>query len=388
VAVTYISQQATTPGFTYRDLLILSWDHYAHRWVTVFDGSKIQAPGQTGGSNQDSAVLPSAANVSRLEDFPIASAPGQTDLVFWSFINFGANGSLELGIVHFDGQTASLPYFEDYYPANSGLPHATGIAPHQQLAIPAGLHTVDDPECCAVRDYTDTVGWRTQTYSGGKSTTYVITASTQAWLGAYVVLPLNPDGTTPPPNPVVLSVVSGSPAAASLRPGDVLLGVSGDTAPTSGDLGPAVIDEIAKNLPGTTVPLEILRGGSQMVVNVTLASTASPGYAPNSAPEVGYLGVGVQTQGAQSGTPAGALIEQVEASSPAATAGLVAGDEITSVGSTPVSSSDSLSTALYLIQPGTSVQVAYVDPNGAATTTTVTMGSYPSSGPSPQVTSI
>ena len=94
VAVTYISQKQTSAGFTYRDLLILSWDYFAHRWVDVFDGSKVPNPNAIGGS-QDNAVLPADANVERLEDLPLSSAHGRTDLVFWSFLNFGANGSLE-----------------------------------------------------------------------------------------------------------------------------------------------------------------------------------------------------------------------------------------------------------------------------------------------------
>ena len=390
VAVTYISQQQSSSGFTYRDLLILSWDHYARRWVDVFDGSKVQAPGETGGPAQDNTVLPTSANVERLEDFPLASVPGRTDLVFWSFLNFGANGNLEVDIVHFDGQTASVQYFESYSPSpQGGTPSVTGKAPNEQLSIPAGWLTSDDPECCAIRGYVNTIVFRTQTLSGGyKSSTYVLTASTQPWLGVYAVIPLNPNGTTPPPNPIVVSVVPGSPAAGVLHPGDQFLGVSGETVPSASDLGPPVIDEIAKNLPGATIPLEILRGGTQTVVNIPLASTAATAYVAASAPEVGYLGVEVGTQGAQAGTPAGAFVEQVEDGSPAAASRLIAGDVITSIGSTSVTSADALTMALYLMTPGTSVMVAYVGPNSGAASTTVTLAPYPSSGVSPSVVAI
>ncbi len=390
-AVTYTSQdQSSTSGFTYQDLLILSWDHYARRWVDVFDGSKVQAPGATGGPAQENTVLPQDANIVRLEDFPLESSPGRVDLVFWSFLNGGANGNLEVGIVHFDGQTASIPYFDTYTPSPAGSgPSATGIAPHEQLSIPAGWLTADDPQCCAIRGFVNTVGFRTQTLSGGyKSSTYVITSSTQSWLGAYVALPPNTSGGSTVPNPVVITVVPGSPAAGVLQPGDQLISVAGVTVPTSSDLGPPVIDQIAKGLPGTTIALTILRGGSERVLNITLASTASPAYSAASAPEPGYLGVQVATEGAQNGSPAGALVESVESNSPAETAGLVAGDILTSIGSTPVTTDQGLAEALYEISPGTGVQVAYVDETGAAHAVTVTIGAYPTDNPGPTVTSV
>ena len=385
--ITYVSQQSTSAGFTYRDLLILSWDSYAHRWVNIFDGSKVAAPGAFGGSSPDNTVLPSAANVVRLEDFVLHSAPGRTDLAFWSILNAGANGNIEVGIVHFDGQTASLPYFKTYTP-NDQVPTAVGQAPHQELSIPAGWLTSIDPECCAIRSYVTTVGLRTQTQSGYTSSSYVVTASTQSWLGAYAVVPVNTQQTTPPPNPIVVSVVSGTPAAGALQLGDELLGVSGVTAPSSSDLGPAVIDEVAKGLPGASIPLEILRKGSQMVVNITLTSRADAAYANATTPTVGYLGVQISTQAAQGITPAGVLVQGVNSGSGAESAGLVASDVITSIGSTQVTSVAAFADALYLTPPGNTVQIAYIGTDGVAATTTATTGSYPSTEAAPQVVAI
>jgi hypothetical protein len=387
LAVTYISEKPSEDGFTYRDLLVLSWDGYAHRWVNVFDGSKVPAPGVSGGSSQDDAVLPLDANMVHLEDFPLRSAPGRTDLVFWSIVNGGASSSLEVGIVHFDGQSASLQYFEDYAP-NSQVPTVVGHSPHEQLSIPAGWLTSIDPECCAVRSYVSTVGLRTQTQAGYTSSNYVVTASTQSWLGAYAVLPLNTNGATPPPNPIVVTVVPNTPAAGVLRPGDVLLGVSGVSAPSSSDLGPSVIDEVALGLPGATIPLEILRNGNQMVVNIALASRSDAAYENSTAPETGYLGAQVSTQAAQGTTSPGVLIQGFESDSAAEAAGLVVGDVITSIGSTPIRSVGALGTALDLTPPGTNVQIAYVGTSGAAATTTVAMGSWPTSGAVPQVVAI
>lgn len=387
VAVTYTSEQSSPQNFTTRDLLVLSWDSYAHRWVNVFDGSKVDAPGSVGGTPADNAVLPTSDNVVRLEDFPLHSAPGRIDLAFWSIQNAGANGSIEVGILHFDGQTTTLPYYESFSP-NQSVPTAVGRAPHQQVSIPAGWLTSIDPECCAVRSYVTTVGLRTQTQSGYTSTNYVVTASTQSWLGVYAVVPVNTQQSSPPPNPVVVSVVPGTPAAGVLQPGDVLLGVSGVSAPTSSDLGPGLIDEVALGLPGATIPLEILRGGNQMTVNIALASRAGTAYANATTPSVSYLGVQVATQPTQGTTPAGALVQGIESGSPAESAGLVAGDIITSIGSRPVSSVDALSTALFLTPAYTSVQIAFIGTDGVASTTTATTGSYPSTEAAPSVVAV
>lgn len=160
------------------------------------------------------------------------------------------------------------------------------------------------------------------------------------------------------------------------------------TAPSSSDLGPAVIDEIAKNLPGATVALAILRGGAQRVVNIKLSSRSGQYFNTTTAPEAGFLGVSVATQGAQSTTPAGAVVVQVEADSPAEAAGLVQGDVITSIGSTSIASTQDLSDTVLPLAPGTAVQVAYNDPEGGAHATNVTVGSYPSGLPAPNVVSV
>jgi hypothetical protein len=387
LAVTYTSEQTSSEDFTYRDLLVLSWDSYAHRWVNIFDGSKVAAPGELGASAPKDTVLPTASNIVRLEDFPLHSAPGRTDLVFWTILNAGANGTLEVGVIHLDGQTASLAYFENYTP-NAQVPTAQGRAPSQQLSIPAGWLTSIDPECCAIRSYVTTVGLKTQTQSGYTSTSYVVTASTQSWLGVYAVVPVNTQQTSPPPNPIVVSVVPGTPAAGVLQRGDQLLRVSGGSAPSSSDLGPDVIDEVALGLPGATIPLEILRNGSPMVVNIALASRSDAAYANTTTPSVSYLGVQVSTQLAQGTTPAGSLVQGVESGSPAESAGLAAGDVITSIGSRPVTSVDALSSALYLTPAFSTVQIAFVGADGVAATTTATTGSFPSTDAAPSVVAI
>jgi S1-C subfamily serine protease len=63
--------------------------------------------------------------------------------------------------------------------------------------------------------------------------------------------------------------------------------------------------------------------------------------------------------------------------SPAADAGLVAGDVITAVGSTPVGSAEALSTALAPHAVGDRVQVTWTDSTGASRHATVTLAGSP-----------
>ena len=72
-----------------------------------------------------------------------------------------------------------------------------------------------------------------------------------------------------------MTVLPGSPAAGILDVGDQLVGVAGVSAPSSADNGPPVMDEVAKFLPGAKIALNIIRGTTPMVVNITLASTAA-----------------------------------------------------------------------------------------------------------------
>ena len=147
-----------------------------------------------------------------------------------------------------------------------------------------------------------------------------------------------------------MTVVPGSPAAGVLQVGDKLVGVAGVSAPSSATNGPPFMDEIAKSLPGSKVALNIVRGTTPMVVNVTLGSTAEATYTKSSAPSPGYLGLDVTTE-----TPAlqseygfvpsaGAVVLSVVDNSPAANAGLAEGDVITSFNSTPITSSQTCRT--------------------------------------------
>ena len=260
VVVAFESAQTNAQGKQPQDLMILSWDRFAKRWVTVWDGAKVTSP-QTGlasGGLAYTAVFPSAAYVSNVGYRPITPTKGRTDLEFQFDYSFGANGYVEVGIVHFDGQAATMAYFDSFAPAAVN-PKVIGKVPHQELSVPIGWLTAVDPQCCPVRTYVNTVALRKQSYPGGfRTSSYVVTSSTQSWLGVFALRPEQTNGTWP--NPVVMTVVPGGPAAGILQVGDQLVGVAGVSAnPNSQINGSPVIDEVAKSLPGAKIALNIMR---------------------------------------------------------------------------------------------------------------------------------
>jgi S1-C subfamily serine protease len=85
-----------------------------------------------------------------------------------------------------------------------------------------------------------------------------------------------------------------------------------------------------------------------------------------------FLGVSVQPSGT-----GGATIAGVVDGGPAATAGLAAGDVITSVGGTTISSADDLTGALAGYDAGDTVRVGWTDASGATHTAQVTLASGP-----------
>ncbi|MDX6308491.1 MAG: hypothetical protein QOI06_1537 [Nocardioidaceae bacterium] len=89
-----------------------------------------------------------------------------------------------------------------------------------------------------------------------------------------------------------------------------------------------------------------------------------------------FLGVQFQP-GITSGQGHGAVISGVLGHTPAASAGLIAGDTITSVDGTAITSGDQLRTVLSNFKPGASVALGWTDTQGGSHTTSVTLISGP-----------
>ena len=87
--------------------------------------------------------------------------------------------------------------------------------------------------------------------------------------------------------------------------------------------------------------------------------------------QAGFLGVEV------SGTSGGALVQQVLPGTPAASAGLQAGDTVTSVDGKAIDSASGLTSALLSHHPGDSVNVGWVAGSGQSHSAHITLGTGP-----------
>jgi len=96
-----------------------------------------------------------------------------------------------------------------------------------------------------------------------------------------------------------------------------------------------------------------------------------------------YLGVGVDPQGGNNGfgapgsSTSGAYLAEVAQGSPAANAGLVQGDTLTTIAGTSVSTFEQIQHALVKYHPGDSVSIAWTDATGQSHTANVTLATGP-----------
>jgi serine protease Do len=201
-------------------------------------------------------------------------------------------------------------------------------------------------------------------------------------------------GKLPSEGALITDVLRDSPAErAALRSGDVIVEFDGDRVRSAGQLARLVNETPA----GRTVKVGVMRAGQRVDVSVTLEGRETfgvdldrlrgavdealqrvwppfprdynrgpepvPPFTPRFAPPLwagrGRLGVSVQDLSPQLGEYFGAkqgvLITSVEGGSPAARAGLKAGDVITSVDAHPVTRVQDLTRAL--TEPGQGAQV-------------------------------
>ena len=89
--------------------------------------------------------------------------------------------------------------------------------------------------------------------------------------------------------------------------------------------------------------------------------------------ETGFLGVGVQPENGVTG----AYVENVEPNTPAALAGLVPGDVITSLDGKPVASYETLTSLLQQFHPGDNVRLGWTDSSGTRHSATLKLATGP-----------
>jgi S1-C subfamily serine protease len=184
---------------------------------------------------------------------------------------------------------------------------------------------------------------------------------------------------------LITEVITGSPAAtAGLAAGDVVVAIDGVAITAKDDLSKAVT---AKK-PGDGLSLELLNSdGSKRTVSVTLGDN------PQSA-GAAYLGVRYGSHGNKRGGPGApggrgarglagpVVIADVQANSPAATAGLLKDDVITQVNGADVSDFRALQRTLASAKVGDTVSLT-ITRGGASQTVDVTLGDNPNKAGTP-----
>ncbi|UFS60498.1 S1C family serine protease [Subtercola endophyticus] len=138
-----------------------------------------------------------------------------------------------------------------------------------------------------------------------------------------------------------------------------------DTAASSG----------SSDVTGFAIPINSALSIAKQILSGTATDSIVIGYPAFLGIEVGSAtsGLGVGGQGTGSSTTAGASVAGVIDGTPAATAGLAAGDTITAVNGTAVASGSDLTSTLKSFKPGDSITVSWTDSTGAAQSAKVTL---------------
>ena len=169
-----------------------------------------------------------------------------------------------------------------------------------------------------------------------------------------------------PKGALVSQVAPEGPAEkAGLEPGDVILRFAGKSIESSADL-PHVVGLIA---PGTKVPVELIRERRQRTLKVEVGGLdADDSFAlrRDGAQENGgnRLGVAVETAPPEAlqrfGISGGVVVRQVVPDSVAAESGILSGDVITMLGSTPIKDLEDFQAAVAALKAGESVPVRLI----------------------------
>ena len=169
-----------------------------------------------------------------------------------------------------------------------------------------------------------------------------------------------------PRGALVVQVAEDSPAEkAGLQSGDVIVSFDGRDIPTSSDL-PHVVGLIA---PGTTVPVDIMRDQKAKKLKVKVGGLdADDSYSlasdKGARAHGDRLGLVVEEASGEAlerwGISGGVVVREVTPGSPAAEAGVVPGDVITLLGSTPIKSVSAFEKAVAGLKSGASVPLRLI----------------------------
>ena len=145
-----------------------------------------------------------------------------------------------------------------------------------------------------------------------------------------------------------------------------------------GNSGGPLLNSAAQVI-GINTQIESDSGGSDGVGFAVPSNTilrVAPTLAAGQTVKHAYLGVFVEDATTAGNATAGALASQVKAGTPAARAGLQAGDVVVRLDSTPITSAEDLTRTVDSKKPGDMLVVTYLR-GGTSHTTTVTLGTRP-----------
>lgn len=274
--ITTASSPSSASSYAAEDMLLLAWDHYAHRWTLIYNAARDNVdvayePDAFTDSFEanylpaPTPLIPKGLGVASIHLAEIRDQPhGAADLLVTATVLFADGFGQEIGIIHYDGNVAKVTWA---FLARGGGVTVIGPQRHQQVAVTSLWTTASDPQCCPARSYRFVLARASEPQVGEY---YQVIADNRPWIGAII--------TEQPPQSAnsqaaVVSVVPGSPAAGLVRPGDILTAINGSPAPSHG-LGPAIFDQLAAYQPGQTISLDILRHGHPLTVRIKLGSLA------------------------------------------------------------------------------------------------------------------
>jgi serine protease Do len=282
---------------------------------------------------------------------------------------FGLGHTVTAGIVSAKGREIGAGPYDDFIQTDAAINPGNSGGPLLDLqGRVVGINTAINPRA-------NTIGFAVPINIAKQILPQLESAGrvTRGWLGASVqrITPELAEAMklASRAGAVVTMVVPGGPAAkAGLRSGDVIVGFAGKPLADVAELPRAV----AAAAPGTRLPLEVLREGERVTLEVEIGELSAPGAAPRRAEAPGGardLGLRVQDLSpelrerlgvVESG---GVLVEAVEPGSPADVAGLAPGDVVLEVDQATVSDAADLDArlraaggrVLFLVQRGPDV---------------------------------
>lgn len=328
------------------DVQLLTWDPELRRWNLTFDAHTMTVNPSRASSDYSSGdleqVLAGDHPVTDVTARTVTVAAGHTVILISGTDNQTMDVALQrTALISVTDGIARLEFYTALGDGRSA--QVTGPADRQQVHLSGRYTSLADPLSNPVRDFTQTIGWRSGSPSDGHGP---IGALDDDRPGIGLTLARAAGATEGTAATVVASVRAGSPAArAGVHPGEQLEAITPAVPRAAGQPAsdPAVIDQLAAHHTGDHVTLRLRRGDDVRTVTLTTVKIQDVQAGPGApVPQGAHLGVTINPYG----EVLGAAIASVTPGSPAAHGRLAVGDTITQLGPMPVEDGDTLQAAL------------------------------------------